>query len=328
MVRVVGETPRFAHESERVVWEQLCRTAPDETVLIPNVRLTSALKDHELDVVVIMPGVGVVVVEVKGGSVSVDAQGQWWTGGGTRRSRIRPVDQCRDGKYALRTFVEGDPRWRARHSRVRWGHAIVVPYTDVADDFATPDCPRWMISGRGDLDDLAGRLRDVCALQENSQRVPNGDDVELILEILTGRSFPVFDLAGEADEREAAADRLTQEQATLLSVTRLIKRMEIRGGAGSGKTILALTQAKDLTRGQGERKAQRVALVCYSIGLSQYFKRQLAGVPRHHRPAFVGSFEDLAERVGHRHRVARPQRRRLLGARPCGAHDRDRRRPV
>jgi hypothetical protein len=298
MVRLVGETPRFAHESERVVWEQLCRAATDDTVLIPNVRLTSALKDHELDVVAIMPGVGVVVVEVKGGSFSVDPQGRWWTGGGTRRSRIRPVDQCRDGKYALRAFVEGDPRWKARHSRVRWGHAIVVPYTDVADDFATRDCPRWMISGRGDLRDLAGRLRDVCELQENTQRVPNAEDVELILEILTGRSFPVYDLAGEADEREAAADRLTQEQATLLSVTRLIKRMEIRGGAGSGKTILALTQAKDLTRGQGDRKAQRVALVCYSIGLSQYFKRQLAGVPRQHRPAFVGSFEDLANEWG------------------------------
>lgn len=298
MVKVVGGTPRFAHESERVVWEQLYRTAADDTVLIPNLRLTSALKDHELDVVVLMPGVGVVVVEVKGGSVSVDPQGQWWTGGGTRRSRIRPVEQCRDGKYVLREFVEGDPRWKARHSRVRWGHAIVLPYTDLAEDFATPECPRWMVSGRRDLHDLADRLEGVCALQENTQRVPNAEDVELILEILTGRSFPVFDRAGEADEREAAADRLTQEQAALLSVTRLIKRMEIRGGAGSGKTILALTQAKDLTRGQGERKPQRVALVCYSIGLSQYFKRQLAGAPRNHRPAFAGSFEDLANEWG------------------------------
>jgi hypothetical protein len=297
MVRVVGETPRFAHESERLVWDALCSTVGHDTVLLPNLRLTSALKDHELDVVVIMPGVGIVVVEVKGGSVSVDPQGRWWTGGGSRRSRIRPVEQCRDGKYALRAFVEDDPRWKARHSRVRWAHAVALPYTDLADDFATPDCPRWMVSGRGDLDDLAGRLRDVCTLQESSQRVPNADDVELVLEILTGRSFPVHDVAAEADEREAAADRLTQEQATLLSVTRLVNRIEIRGGAGSGKTILALTQAKDLTRGQGERKARRVALVCYSIGLSQYFTRQLAGVPRH-RPAFVGSFEDLANEWG------------------------------
>src|SRR5690349_8771635 len=155
-VMAQGEGARFTHESERLVWERLARGVAEGTVLLPNIRLTSQRKDHELDVVVLMPGVGVVVVEVKGGSVSVDAQGQWWTGGGTRRSPIRPVDQCRDGKYALRAFVEDDPRWRGRHSRVRWGHAIVLPYTDVADDFATPGCPRWMVSGRGDLDDLAG----------------------------------------------------------------------------------------------------------------------------------------------------------------------------
>ena len=297
-VMAQGEGARFAHESERLVWERLARGVAEGTVLLPNIRLTSQRKDHELDVVVLMPGVGVVVVEVKGGSVSVDAQGHWWSGGGARRSRVRPVEQCRDGKYALRDFVEADPRWKNRRSRVRFGHAVVVPFTDVADDFATPDCPRWMISGRGDLDDLAGRVHDVAALQDNDQRIPTAEDVELIVEILTGRSFPVPDIAADADEREAIADRLTQEQAALLRVTRLIRRMEIRGGAGSGKTILALTQAKDLTRGQGDRKAQRVALVCYSIGLSQYFKRQLAGVPRHHRPAFVGSFEDLANEWG------------------------------
>ena len=289
-----GEGARFAHESERLVWERLSATVADGTVLLPNVRLTSQRKDHELDVVVLMPGVGIVVVEVKGGSVSVDGQGRWWSGGGARRSRVRPVEQCRDGKYALREYIEADPRWKNHRSRVRFGHAVVVPFTDVADDFATTDCPRWMISGRADLDDLARRIHDVAARQENDQRVPSHDDVALIVEILTGRSFPVPDLAADADDREAAADRLTLEQAALLQVTRLIRRMEIRGGAGSGKTILALTQAKDLTRGQGERKAQRVALVCYSIGLSQYFKRQLAAVPRNHRPAFVGSFEDLA----------------------------------
>ncbi|NUO36296.1 MAG: ATP-binding domain-containing protein [Dermatophilaceae bacterium] len=293
-----GEGVRFSHESERIVWERLGGTVAEGTVLLANLRLTSSRKDHELDIVVLMPGVGIVVVEVKGGSVSVDTQGQWWSGGGTRKSRVRPVEQCRDGKYALREFIEADPRWKNRRSRVRFGHAVVVPFTELADDFATTDCPRWMISGSRDLDDLARRIHDVVGRQENEQRVPTDDDIELIVEILTGRSFPAPDVAADADEREAAADRLTLEQAALLQVTRLIRRMEIRGGAGSGKTILALTQAKDLTRGQGDRRAQRVALVCYSIGLSQYFKRQLAGVPRNHRPAFVGSFEDLANLWG------------------------------
>ena len=297
----LGERPRFEYESERIVWERLERTVPPDTDLITNLRLTTQKKDHELDIIVLMPGAGIVVVEVKGGSVSVDEDGRWWTSGEKRksRSRVRPVEQARDGKYALRDYVERDDRWReSSRSRVRWGHMVVLPFTDLADDFATPDCPRWAISGRGDLDDLAERVREVVVRQESGHRVPTEDDIELVEEILTGRHLPMRGVSAEAGEREAVADRLTQEQATLLNAARLIHRLEVRGGAGSGKTILALTQAKELTRGRGGRRPQRVALVCYSIGLSEYFKRQLAVVPRKERPAFVGCFEDLAREWG------------------------------
>ena len=297
----LGERPRFEYESERIVWERLERTVPADTDLIANLRLTTQKKDHELDIIVLMPGAGIVVVEVKGGSVSVDEDGRWWTSGEKRksRSRVRPVEQARDGKYALRDYVERDDRWReSSRSRVRWGHMVVLPFTDLADDFATPDCPRWAISGRGDLDDLAERVREVVVRQESGHRVPTEDDIELVEEILTGRHLPMRGVSAEAGEREAVADRLTQEQATLLNAARLIHRLEVRGGAGSGKTILALTQAKELTRGRGGRRPQRVALVCYSIGLSEYFKRQLAVVPRKERPAFVGCFEDLAREWG------------------------------
>ncbi|HEU5143684.1 MAG TPA: NERD domain-containing protein [Dermatophilaceae bacterium] len=296
---IEGEIHQFGSEAERQVWERLGRTVSEDTVLIPNFRLTDAFKDYELDVVVLMPDVGIVVLEVKGGQVWVDEQGRWQQGNGTRKREIRPLDQCRDGKYALRAYVESDPRWKeSSRTRVRWGHSIVLPFTDLAADFAVPDCPRWAVHGRVDQADLAGRLHDVVEHQASGHRRPDDSDIALLREILTGRSFPAYDITAVADEREAAADRLTQQQAALLQVTRLINRMEVRGGAGSGKTILALTQAKDLTRGQGERRPQRVALVCYSIGLSEYFKRQLEGVPRRHRPAFVGSFEDLARHWG------------------------------
>ncbi|WP_242652726.1 nuclease-related domain-containing DEAD/DEAH box helicase [Intrasporangium flavum] len=298
MVTGVGETPRFAHESERLVWDLLQRQKRPDWVVLANQRLTTEEKDHELDLVVLMPGEGVVVVEVKGGSVWVDEDGRWRQG---RRpdNVIHPVRQAREGKYALREYVERDARWRdSSRRRIRWGHAVVLPFTEVAPDFSTPDCPRWTICGKADLDDLADRLLDVIERQETTCRRPADDDIELIVDIVSGRDFPTHAVTAEADDREAVADRLTQEQATLLKATRLINRLEIRGGAGSGKTILALTQAKDLTRGQGDRRPQRVALVCYSIGLSQYFRRQLEGVPRRHRPAFVGSFEDLANEWG------------------------------
>src|SRR5699024_6422664 len=80
--------------------------------------------------------------------------------------------------------------------------------------------------------------------------------------------------------------------------TRLLRRLEVRGGAGSGKTVLALTQAKQLSAGRDDRRPERVALLCYSIGLASHFAREVAGWPHRQRPAFVGTFEDLANRWG------------------------------
>ena len=290
--------PKFTTESEREVWERLVRQLGPGDVVLANVRLTDERKDHELDLVLLMPDYGVVVVEVKGGSVWVDADG-WHQSRGAGTRQIDPVDQARSNLYALRRYVESDPRWKqSSRSRIRWGHTVVVPFSEIHDDFAMPDCPRWAIHGRDDQDRLGERIRDVAGRQEGGQRRPTDDDVELIVEILRGRHLPGLDPDSVAEDREREADRLTAEQATLLKVTRLLHRIEVRGGAGSGKTVLALTQAKELTRGSAERRSQRVALVCYSIGLAEYFKRQIAAAPRKHRPAFVGTFHELGQLWG------------------------------
>ena len=145
----------------------------------------------------------------------------------------------------------------------RWG-AVVLPNTVVDEEFALPAGPRWLVSGRDDLPHLGQRLQALIAEQESHNRAADDDDVELVVDILRGRNRPVHSLTAEADEREQTIDRLTQEQLTLLRVTRLLNRVEIRGGAGSGKTVMALTHAKQLTHGRGDVPAQRVALICYS----------------------------------------------------------------
>jgi len=44
--------------------------------LIANLNLTGDVQDHEVDLLVLMPDHGIVAVEVKAGSVSVDRQGR------------------------------------------------------------------------------------------------------------------------------------------------------------------------------------------------------------------------------------------------------------
>jgi hypothetical protein len=75
--------------------------------------------------------------------------------------------------------------------------------------------------------------------------------------------------------------------------SRLLNRVEIRGGAGSGKTFLAVEQARRLSA-----QGQRVALVCYSRGIASYLERITSNWPRRHQPAYVGEFHDLGKLWG------------------------------
>ena len=294
--RSLPESPTFTTASEREVWQRVMKQLPEGCVILPSLRIADRHKDHEADLLVLMPDSGIVVVEVKGSHVWHD-QGAWFIQRGEAADRIYPVDQSRDAQYALRNYVESDPRWGSR-TRVRWGHHVVLARTEIDDDFATPDLPRWRASGQNDLPDLGSRLWDTTSLHQKDARAPTHDDVDLIVDILGGRLLPTRDVAAIAADREEHAQRLTLEQANLLKVTRLLPRLEIRGGAGSGKTVLAMHQARELASGRLADRKRRVAMVCYSYGLASYLRRELLVGQRSKQPSFVGTFEDLGRRWG------------------------------
>jgi hypothetical protein len=285
------EKPEFSTESERRVWTLLCDQLGPGDLLIANQRVTDRFKDHEIDLAAVIPGAGVVVIEVKGSTIRCK-NGHWLQPWDNGFKEISPVRQVIQAKYALRSYVENDHRWGSR-GRVRWGHAVVLPYTVVDEGFAQPECPRWAIVGRSDLDDLVARLRAIGTQQETGHRITNADDVAAIADILRGRMLPQRDLIGEAAEREDVADRLTQEQAAILDAIRLLPRVEVRGGAGSGKTWLAVEQARRLAH-----EGQRVALMCYSRGLAAYLTRRVDTFGRMERPAYVGTFHGLGAQWG------------------------------
>ena len=156
------EHPRFANGAEREVWQLLVDQLFDDEALLSGLRVTDRAKDHEADVVVLSPRAGIVVVEVKGGSVWTK-DGYWYQSRGDLPPKsIDPVRQARQTRYALREYIESDPRWGSR-TRVRTAHMVVLPHSDLGDDFALPDCPAWMVVGRGNLGAMANKLRPRCS---------------------------------------------------------------------------------------------------------------------------------------------------------------------
>jgi len=282
MVRCFPDPPRLVNPAEQTVWDRLHAQCGPGDLLIAGQRVTNHTKDFEIDVVAVLEGAGVVTLEVKGGQVTHD--GQSWQ---QRHGRIDPVNQVRDAKYALRDYVETDPRWGGRR-RLRWAHLVVLPHTELPADFALPECPRWTVIDRTQLDQLAELARVALRQQDTANRVPSAEDVELLEHVLTGRGLPQRDVVARALEHEEAADRLTEQQSVILGAIQLLHRVEIRGGAGSGKTHLACEQARRLSQ-----SGQRVALLCYSHGLASYLQRLCASWPPRQRPGYMGEFHAL-----------------------------------
>ena len=199
--------------------------------------------------------------------------------------------QAREACYALRSFIENDPRW-TQH-RLRWDHVVVFPNSSLAKDFALPDCPRWKVIDRDDLPHIVTRLNDVLTDQELDRPLLTAAGIEQLQLVLSGRGLPQRDVVARAMENENAADILTEHQSVILDAIRQLPRVEVRGGAGSGKTFLAVEQARRLAQ-----RGQRVALVCYSHGLASYLERITAKWPRRQQPAYVGEFHALGVKWG------------------------------
>jgi hypothetical protein len=301
MAITLPDDPRLANDTERRVWTALIAQLGDGDLVIAGQRVTDQLKDHEIDFVVAIEGAGIVCVEVKGGEVTHD--GDTWLQH-LRSGQIKiidPVRQVRQARYALRDFIEKDPRWT--QGRVRWNHVVVLPNSEFSQDFAVTDCPRWMVVDRDDFPNVVGRIRDIALNQETELPLLTAKGIEELRIALGGRGLPQRDVVARALENEDAANILTDRQAVILDAIQLLTRVEVRGGAGSGKTFMALEQARRLAN-----RGQRVALLCYSHGLASFLKRITAGWNRRLRPGYVGEFHDLGIAWGAAHGPDESQR--------------------
>lgn len=293
MPRVLPENPVYGHPTEEKVVELLRNQLSEDSLIVVGQRVSTEEKEHEVDILVAMPGSGIVAMEIKAGQITIDDGGRWVQGSGTKTHLIDPVTQCRDALYALRGYVSGDPRWSALPYQ-RWTHMLVFPNASIPDDFALPDIQRGRIVDRDQLDQIASishRLAQDTGPQDRP--VLSVDTINRLADVLGGRGLPQRDVVARAAENADIADALTREQSVLLRAVDALPRVEIRGGAGSGKTYLALEQARRLSR-----SGQRVALICYSHGLASYLKRVTSGWRRREQPAYVGEFHALGVEWG------------------------------
>ena len=285
------DPPRNKGENE--IWQALYKGLRDCDVIMTGVRFETKHGDREVDIVVLTPDLGFVAIEVKGGSVFVE-DGQWMQWGPQGAHEIDPIQQAVGGKHSLARYLEYHPAWH--YGRVRWAHMIAFPDTTLDEDFRAPGVENGLVVlDASELstaaDEVFGRLRMFLANQPLNG--PGEDALALAVQLLAPSTDPKERAANARAYREKFVEDLAEDRAVILKALREVRRYEVTGGPGTGKTWMAMELAKMLAV-----SGKRVAFLCYSKGLATYVHRETSKWGRKKAPALVSTFHALATTYG------------------------------
>lgn len=278
--REIRENP--LRSAERTVYQRLAASLDDRWSVFysrPWLGLspTGEEIDGEADFIVAHPDEGFLALEVKGGRIDRDPTEDRWTStdrhGVTRRIKD-PIAQARTAKHRIIEKLQESPHWRPRRIRIR--HGVVFPDVTIPARDLGPDMPRRLFCDR---DELEGDFRAwlLARFRAPEDRDPAGDVLgddgmraltKLLAEPFTLR-VPLGYLT-EDDERDLEV--LTQQQYQVLATLEEIPRAAVRGGAGTGKTVLALESARRLAEG-----GKRTLLTCYNRALAHRLRAMSGG---------------------------------------------------
>lgn len=235
-------------------------------------------KDGECDFLIAHPDHGILAIEVKGGKeITFDPRdGQWRSTdhGGFVHKIKDPVAQARSAKHEILKRLNGSTRWPKRF--IHAAHGAIFPSTGSPPGHLGADrpasifcCSRQFQQGlRGWLDDRlkAGRRPGNCEAL--------GDDGIAALERLLAHPFTLsFRIGAAIAEADTEFRVLEPSQYHVLDAIADITRALIRGGAGTGKSVLAIEEAL-----RSAAAGRKTLLTCHSRPLATNLERNLKDV--------------------------------------------------
>ncbi len=230
--------------------------------------------DGECDFFAVHPEHGVLAIEVKGGGISYDPVLDEWL---TRnrwgaRARIKdPVHQARSAKHELLRKLKELRQWPSGlYIRIR--HGVIFPDAEAPPGNLGADRPASIFCCRPRMKEVGAWVRE---------RLSGGDGEPVgrarlpLFEQLLAKPFVLnAPLAHYLDEDDGVIKLLTPQQFHILDYIRDVRRAAVGGGAGTGKTVVAMEDALRLGG-----KGLKTVLTCLSPRLAAYLRERLEEEP-------------------------------------------------
>ena len=223
--------------------------------------------EGEADFVITHPELGLLALEVKGGRVAYDAATKRWTQtghSGTHGLDEDPFHQSKGAMHSLVRILEAQPGW----DRWKPSYGFGVAFPDGRYEIAAhPGAPAEIVIDRHDLVRLAERVPEVMRTWARGGRRFGAEGMEAVSKAL-GFSVEIrTPLRLRFDEEDKKIVELTSDQAWVLAFVLHRRRAAVTGPAGSGKTVLAVSVAKQLATA-----GHRTLLTCFNRRLGEHLR--------------------------------------------------------
>ena len=227
------------------------------------------VNEGEADFTIFRPNSGFLTVEVKGGGISRDGVSGMWSSidrHGTRHTIKDPFRQAQNERHAILDQLRGHADWRRwPGTRLLCGHAVLFPDLEDVSRLVGPDRPESIIGVRADIERLSDWVnRALQFFLDSRPTQPLGPVGIALVEQIFCRSIEIRPaLAATLAQEEQVRIRLTEQQARILRIIGGRPRAVIAGGAGTGKTLIAVEKARRLAS-----EGKRTLLLFYNRPLS------------------------------------------------------------
>ena len=279
--------------AEAIVYEKCSELSGDYIVIFsfPWIHVTpyGSPRDGETDFIVFHPSNGILSIEVKGGGVSFDPSSGDWVSvdrNGNKHDIKNPFEQAKKCKYALRDYMGDDEEWSHLGLWPTLGHGVFLPDLSDASRLAGADRPMDIVGTRPDLQRFSDWIEGLFAFWKGQSENKRTKELGSLGMGYVSRHFcrpvevkPLLSTILEDEEKERI--RLTNEQYRLLLALRNHQHVAISGGAGTGKTMLALQRGQELAL-----EGKRVLLLCYNQLLADQLIRATSEFDSLHSMSF------------------------------------------
>lgn len=275
MIPVRGPREYDPRSKEGEIYTALTRL-PDEYIVVHSMRMVTvsngSLRDNEADFVVFNKELGLLCIEAKAGRVSY-LDGEWYYGNGTPMPHGGPFNQAANAKFRLRDLLRSKG-FSNLERRCRMHHAVWFPSvseTQIRGVALAPEAERSLMLLAEDLVNPEPKIRRILDIQTNgvSTVLTDKESDSIIEHILC----PAFELVPSKrlkyDLAEAAFLRLLNSQKRILDFLVDQKTAVINGVAGSGKTLIAIERARQLSE-----LGEKTLFLCYNTMLCDDIRRR------------------------------------------------------